>query len=157
MGKYLDLARKPFAGTTNTTDHDRSPPKAPLVVFGRIGRTCKVLQQRCPDHVPIGRWQQAVEDGGRFMARWGKQAEALGWDAKDLFGLHQPPAPPHPRYSRLARYDETGLIWLLWGRPGGGLTDAPAAIQSSTGAITIYRRHNKPTLGPPGDSLGDLA
>jgi hypothetical protein len=36
------------------------------------------------------------------------------------------------------------------------LTEATAAIQSSTGAITIYRRHNKPALGPMGDSLDDL-
>jgi len=156
MGKYLDLARKPFASTTNTTDHARSPPEASLVVFGRIGRTCKVLEQRCPGHVPIGRWQQAVEDGRRFMARWGKQAEALGWDAKDLFGLHKPPAQPHPSYSRLSRYDEIGLIWLLQGRPVAALTETTAAIQNPTGAITTYRRRNKPALGPVGDSLDDL-
>jgi len=36
------------------------------------------------------------------------------------------------------------------------LTEATAAIQSSTGAITIYRRHKKPALGPVGDSLDDL-
>jgi hypothetical protein len=37
------------------------------------------------------------------------------------------------------------------------LTEAMAAIQNPTNAITIYRRHNKPALGPPGDSLDDLA
>jgi hypothetical protein len=79
MGKYLDLARKPFAGTTKTTKDDQSPQQAPLVVFGRIGRTCKALEQHCPDHVPIGRWQQAVEDGRQFVMTWGPQAEALGW------------------------------------------------------------------------------
>jgi hypothetical protein len=31
-----------------------------------------------------------------------------------------------------------------------------AAIQNPSGAITIYRRHNKPALGPVGDSLDDL-
>ena len=36
------------------------------------------------------------------------------------------------------------------------LTETTAAIQSSTGAITIYRRHKKPALGPVGDSLDDL-
>jgi hypothetical protein len=36
------------------------------------------------------------------------------------------------------------------------LTEATAAIQSSTGATTIYRRHNKPALGPLGDSLDDF-
>jgi hypothetical protein len=156
MGKYLDLARKTFAGTTNTTEHDRSPPEAPLVVFGRIGRTCKVLEQRCPDHVSMGRWQQAVEDGRRFMARWGKQAEALGWTSRDLFGLHKPPANTHASYSRLSRYDETGLTWLLCGREAVALTEATAAIQNPTGAITTYRRFNRPALGPVGDSLDDL-
>ncbi len=150
MGKYLDLARKTFAGTTNTTEHDRSPPEAPLVVFGRIGRTCKVLEQRCPDHVPAMRWQQAVEDGRRFLARWGKQAEALGWTARDLFGLQTPPAKPHPSYSRLSRYDETGLIWLLRGREVAALTETTASIRSAAGNITIYRKHNKPALGHPG-------
>jgi len=36
------------------------------------------------------------------------------------------------------------------------LTEATAAIQSSTGTITIYRRHNKPAVGPVGDSLDGL-
>src|SRR6516162_2022445 len=85
-----------------------------------------------------------------------EQAEALGWTAKHLFGLHKPPNRPHPSYSRLSRYDETGLIWLLGGREVVALTEATAAIQSSTGAITIYRRHYKPALGPVGDSLEDL-
>jgi len=52
--------------------------------------------------------------------------------------------------------DRPGLCWLLQGRPVVALTEATAAIQSSTGAITIYRRHNKPALAPPGDSLDDL-
>jgi hypothetical protein len=46
---------------------------------------------------------------------------------------------------------------LLQGRPVIALTEATAAIQSLTGAITVYRRHNKPALGPVGDSLDDLA
>src|SRR4029077_12114798 len=71
------------------------------------------LESRCPNLVPSGRWQQAIEDGRAFLAKWGGQAEALGWTACDLFGLHQPPAKQHPSYSRLSRYDETGLIWLL--------------------------------------------
>jgi hypothetical protein len=120
------------------------------------GSTIAALEARCPDLVPDARWQAAVEDGRRFLARWGEQTEALGWTARDLFGLQTPPAKPHPSYSRLSRYDETGLIWLLQGRPVVALTEASVAIQSSTGAITIYRRHNRPALGPIGDSLDDL-
>jgi hypothetical protein len=36
------------------------------------------------------------------------------------------------------------------------LTEANAAIQNRTGAITIYRTHNKPALGRLGDSLSDF-
>jgi hypothetical protein len=152
MGKYLDLLDR--AGLYDINDqNDQSPP------FGRLNRLCRTfatLETRCPELVPVDRWQLAVEDGRRFLARWGEQAEALGWTARDLFGLHQPPAMPHPSYSRLSRYDEIGLIWLLQGRPVVALTEATAAIQNPTAAITVFRRFNKPALGPVGDCLDDL-
>jgi len=119
-------------------------------------RTISALEARCPDLLPVDRWQQAIADGQHFLARWGEQADALGWTATDLFGLHRPPTNPHPRYSRLSRYDEAGLIWLLCGREVIALTEATAAIQNPTGAVTIYRRFNKPAYGPLGDSLDDL-
>ena len=36
------------------------------------------------------------------------------------------------------------------------LSDATAAIEQATGAVTMYRKHDKPPLGPPGDSLDDI-
>ena len=153
MGKYLDLLDR--TGPYDINDrNDKSPP------FGRLNRLCRTfatLETSCPDLVPVDRWQAAVEDGRHFLARWAERAEALGWTARDLFGLTPVPGHAEPSFSRLSRYDETGLIWLLQGRPVVALTEATAAIQSSTGALTIYRRHNKPALGPPGDSLDDLA
>jgi hypothetical protein len=32
------------------------------------------------------------------------------------------------------------------------LTERTAAIENPTGAITIYRKNNKPALGPVGDN-----
>jgi len=116
-----------------------------------------VLQLRPPAMVPVERWRQCVEDGKRFLALWGSQAEVLGWTASELFGLHEPPATPHPSYSRLSRYDSTGLCWRLQGRPVVALTEATAAIENpATGAVTVYRKLNKPALGPLGDSLDDF-
>jgi hypothetical protein len=114
------------------------------------------LESKCPDHVDVERWQQCIRDGRHFLESWGPQAEALGWTAKDLFGLHKPPLQPHPSYRRLSRYDETGLCWLLQRRRVLALTETTAAIQSSGGSPTIYRKYNKPTLGPLGDSLEDF-
>jgi hypothetical protein len=115
-----------------------------------------VLDGRCPDYIETERWRRAVEDGRRFLATWGARAQALGWTARDLFGLHTPPEGAHPGYRRLSRYDTTGLIWLLQGREVIALTADTAAIHWPSGSVTTYRKSTKPTFGPLGDSLDDL-
>jgi hypothetical protein len=120
MGKYLDILKQAGLYDKNDID-DKSPTtKTTKGGFGRINRFCRTftaLEARCPDHVPIDRWQECIEDGRRFLGTWGAQAESLGWTSADLFGLHTPPERPHPSYRRLSRYDATGLVWLLDGRP----------------------------------------
>ena len=113
------------------------------------------LERKCPDFIDAERWRQAVEDGRQFLASWGEQAQAFGWTARELFGLHMPSERPAASYRRLSRYDETGLIWLLRGRPVITLTETTAAIQAATGVLS-YRKLSKPTLGPLGDSLDDM-
>jgi hypothetical protein len=122
----------------------------------RYRKTFALLQTKCPALIPLNRWKACVDDGKRFLAKWGEQAEVLGWTSADLFGLHSPPTNPHPSYSRLSRYDATGLVWLLQGRRVTALTEATAAIENPTGNVTVYRKHNKPALGPLGDSLDDF-
>jgi hypothetical protein len=143
-------------GREAMTRGEAMQPQKPQPRRLAYGGTIAALEARCPDQVPADRWQDAVEDGRRFLARWGKQAEALGWTARDMFELQTPPAKPHPSYSRLSRYDETGLIWLVQGREVVALTEATASIRGAVGNITIYRKHNKPAFGPEGDSLDDL-
>jgi hypothetical protein len=105
--------------------------------------------------VDAPRWQQAVEDAKAFLGTWGEQAHSLNWSNRDLFGLHTPPEQPHPSYSRLSRYDETGLVWLLQGRPVTMLTAESATIKTTSGTLNFYR-HTRPALGPVGDCLDDL-
>ena len=171
MGKYLDILRRVEAqrGHYDRNDIDDQRPylAGGSADFGRLSRFCRrappfsqtfeALERRCPNRIDnICDWGRAVEDGRRFLNRWSERAAALGWTAQDLFGLSRVPDKPAPNYRRLSGYDETGLIWLLHGRPVVALTDTAAAIEKSTGAVTIYRRHNKPALGPLGDSLGDF-
>ena len=113
------------------------------------------LRSTCPELVETDRWQQAIQDADSFVAQWGAQAHALGWTARELFGLHPVPPHPAPAYERLARYDAIGLIWLLQGRTVVALTEDEAAIQCS-GGVVMYRKHRKPALGPLGDSLDDM-
>jgi len=114
------------------------------------------LESRCPDLIPVQRWQQALTDGKTFLARLGGQAHALGWTAEDLFDLHSIPEHAKPNFSRLSRYDEAGLIWLLNGRQVVALTEDRAAIKSPSGNITTYRKRNKPLVAPAGGSLDDF-
>jgi hypothetical protein len=114
------------------------------------------LERRCPDFVPNDRWKRAIEDAQSFLAIRGTQADALGWTARDLFGLAEIPERPEPTYQRLSRYDQTGLVWLLQGRRVVALTKDTALIQTANGTVS-YRRYNKPALGPLGDSLDDFA
>lgn len=118
------------------------------------GEVVAKLRSKCPARIDPDRWEQAIRDADSFLSQWGAQALALGWTADELFELHTPPKQPRPNYSRLSRYDETGLIWLLRGRLVVVLTETTAAIQTDTGNL-IYRKLNKPALGPLGDSLDD--
>jgi hypothetical protein len=128
----------------------QNPPRC------RLRRILEILDANCPDHIEPERWRQAVEDGRRFLATWGEQAQALGWTARDLFGLHTPPENPHPSYRRLSRYDETGFIWLLEDRDVAAVTQETAAIRWPSGSMTTYRKNNKRGYGPLGDSLDDF-
>jgi hypothetical protein len=155
LGKYLDILKRAATerGECDKSDQsDKSPTSGyPPIDFGRLcrfGRTppafaCALdaLERRGPNWVEVADWQQAIEDGRRFLAKWGEQAAALGWQPADLFGLHNVPDTPAPSYRRLSRYDQTGLIWLLRGRPVVALTAGTAAIENTTGAITLYRRY----------------
>jgi hypothetical protein len=138
------LGQIPNSGTAPGTD-----------VGQHHGPRVVALLAECPAHIEPERWHQAIRDTDSFLGRWGAQAYALGWTACELFGLHAVPARPAPNYSRLSRYDETGLVWLLHGRPVVALTDATATIRGASGHL-VYRKHNKPALGPLGDSLDDM-
>ena len=123
--------------------------------LGTYSQALAAVRAECPAYVDAADWQQAIEDGHRFVTQRGKQAEALGWAPADLFGLHTPPEKPAPNYRRLSRYDKTGLVWLLRGRRVVELTKDKAVIATATGTVA-YRRYNKPELGPLGDSLADM-
>jgi hypothetical protein len=123
----------------------------------KLGSVLVALESRRPDLVPVDRWQQAVADGKTFLSRWGDQAHALGWTAKDLFGLVTVPEHAKPSFNRLSRYDETGLIWLLDGRRVVALTEGTAAIQNpASGSVTIYRRSINPRLAHSAIALMSL-
>jgi hypothetical protein len=162
MGRYLEIFRQEPANCEKSelsekthAGHSVDDQARDLIRFSRFFRPFHELERRCPLHVGPAEWQQAVEDGSKFLARWGERADALGWTAWELFGLPSMPEHPKPNYRRLSRYDETGLIWLLRGRPVMALTETEAAIRGAT-AVLVYRKVRNPALGPVGDSLDDM-
>jgi hypothetical protein len=167
MGKYLDIFRSVnVAGSAaeqahrgydiNDINDERYDRLGRDGAFGRLcrfGRTLQELEHRCPDYIDAAEWQQVIDDGRRFVSRWGEQAEALGRTDADLFGLHEPPEKPAPGYRRLSRLDQAGLIWLLHGRSVIALTTSEALIRSISGATLTYRR----TGGGPAEIAKKLA
>jgi hypothetical protein len=160
MGKYLDILRGAEVKREISEKSEKRgafpDPKQTFLRLSRFFRIFQELERRCPNHISVVDWQHAVEDGRRFLATWGEQAEALGWTARDLFGLHEVPDAPDASYRRLSRYDCTGLIWLLQGAVVVDLTESTATICGHSGAVTTYRRAGKPAFGPVGDSMDDL-
>jgi len=123
---------------------------------GSYASALAALRANCPAHVPEDRWHQAIVDATAFTSKWGAQAHALGWTERELLGLPDVPDRPRPKYQRLSRYDQTGLVWLLQGRRVVELTKDKAVIETATGTVS-YRRYNKPALGPLGDSVDDIS
>jgi hypothetical protein len=70
-------------------------PTNPQNLQNHFALVLAILEARCPEFVPMDCWQQAIADGKTFFGRWGEQAAALGWTARDLFGL------PRSRTSRI--------------------------------------------------------
>jgi hypothetical protein len=124
-GSFSETEPSSDADSRATTDANAPSPFAPAFV---------ALQGRCPSNVDELRWRQAIDDSRCFLAVWGDQAEALGWTADDLFGLH--PAAP------LARRDAMGLVWLLRGRTVMALTATEAIIRASSDATLTFRRRS---------------
>jgi hypothetical protein len=132
--------------------YDDMQPRDPVSYASALA----VLRAYCPACVPEDRWHQAIVDAKAFTSKWGAQAQAFGWTERELFGLPDVPDKPRPSYQRLSRYDQTGLVWLLQGRRVVALTKGTAGIETANGTV-VYRRYNKPALGPLGDSLDDFA
>ncbi len=79
------------------------------------------------------RWRTLIDDGGKFLARWGEEAARLGWSALDVFGVHSI-APG-------ARYDAAGLALLISGGEVVSVKPDRATIQSNRGgALLTYLR-----------------
>lgn len=79
------------------------------------------------------RWRTLIDDGGRFLDRWGREAAQLGWTEKDVFGVH-PVAPG-------ARYDTMGLVPLIGGDDIIAISERSATIRARTsGSTLVYLR-----------------
>lgn len=97
---------------------------------------------RPPADVQARRWQQFVDDAGRFLdGGFAERAAALGWESFDLFGCD--------RDRPLARLDQQGLCWLIAGNRLLDISEGAAILETWTGARQTFRRK----LSEPGRVL----
>jgi hypothetical protein len=108
-------------------EYEGAVPRSRAEIMARLDPT------NPPVGVPMARWQQFIDDCGRFFdSGWVNRAEALGWGPLDLFGCD--------RERPLARYDHMGLLWIIQGRRLVALTADTATIDTLTGSLQTYRR-----------------
>jgi hypothetical protein len=108
-------------------EHDGGSPRAWAEALAQLDPA------KPPADVPLARWQQFIDDCGRFLdLGWANRAEALGWRPSELFGFD--------RERPLARYEHMGLLWILQGGKLVALTAQTATIDTLTGSLQTYRR-----------------
>jgi hypothetical protein len=125
------------------TDNDAFAERAAIVEYDAItGRDwaealARIDGSRPPADVPPQRWQQLIDDAGRFIdQRWAARAETLGWSPLDMFGAD--------RIKPFARLDRAGLLWLINGRKLIALTENTATIETTPGSPPqTYRRRDR--------------
>jgi hypothetical protein len=91
LSRYLERVNQVAEAFANAKTAQTAKTEGQITQFSHsqeLSAVLAALEARCPDGVDAVRWRQAVEDGRRFLATWGGQADALGWSASELFGLH---------------------------------------------------------------------
>jgi hypothetical protein len=105
-----------------------------------ISPSLDALERRQPKLIEDAEWMQAVDDARAFLASWCVTAERLGWTADDLFGLPPIPEKPTPNCRRLSRYDLTGLVWMLRGRPVVSIGPHSATVATPSGGQLTFTK-----------------
>ncbi len=128
------VASVAVANSPNTLDADAFTERAAIIEANGIPRAwaegfATLCAKPCPSSYAPQRWAQLMDDGGRFLDTWGRQAAALGWMAVDVFGV-SPDAPE-------TAYHGMGLVPLLTGRKVVAITADTARIDNGG---TFYRK-----------------
>ena len=106
-------------------EHDANVPREWADGFARL---CTIPR---PAAVTPRRWEQIIDDAGRFMDRWAAKAAALGWKTMDVFGCHD--AKPD------ARLDAAGLVWLICGNEVVVIGPNAVILRTLSGATHTIR------------------
>src|SRR5262249_12457270 len=85
---------------------------------------------------------------GGLRPRWGPRSTSLPRSTAMSEADRKPAVQPQDRrLGRLRLLLRGGVSWAALTRREG---QAPAAtVEARAGAVTVYRRHNKPALAPP--------
>jgi hypothetical protein len=123
----LQGATAEFDGRAAIIEFEAGVPRAWAEGFARLATI------PAPSGVSLWRWQQVIDDAGRFIDRWAVKAAALGWRTLDVFGVHD--------RKPSERHDAAGLVWTIRGCEIVAIAEMSARLRASTGAqLTFHRR-----------------
>jgi hypothetical protein len=131
--QYLHHSEDSFEERAAIIEEGAGVPRAWAEAFARLD-----LRSR-PPACPEERWRQIVDDGGRFLDRFGNRAARLGWLAIDVFGAPPSDFGADPRPS--------GLVLLIRGGSVETIEHDRATIRTASGGTLVYLR--RPRSGEP--------
>lgn len=114
------------AGRVASTEVGTGVPREWTEGFARLQVT------RPPAAIEAWRWQQVINDTGRFLDHWVIRAVVLGWRTLDVFGAHA----EKPE----ARFDAAGLVWCLRGAKVVSITEKAVQLRTPSGAVQTFTR-----------------
>lgn len=85
-------------------------------------------------------WQRLIDDGARFLDRWGAEAAKLGWRTVDVFGVVR--SLGHDMRPRDEVGQRAGLVPLIAGGVVTHITEDRATIVMPSGSSLTYLRRS---------------
>jgi hypothetical protein len=98
-----------------------------------------------PATFPQERWREFVDDGGRFLDRWGRRAAELGWSEQDVFGADPLVAVP--------ALERVGLVAMIMGGTVEALETDRAVIRLPCGTQFVRLRRCQSEVGSGSGSV----
>jgi hypothetical protein len=125
-----EVSQEAFEERAAIVEYDASMPRSWAEGFARL------MHGGRPEGIDEAAWRRLIDDGGRFLDRWGIEAHRLGWSALDVFGVRL--------VERQQGIGSAGLVFLIGGGEVVAIGPDRATVRMHAGTTVTYLRRAAP-------------